>query len=207
MATEREAMMLAVEAKLKSAPLPTQAESDLCDAAWAIYRKNTAPLPLYADEAYRAGWFGGAALRQAMGADTDSVNSGLALTEGEPGGAPDPFADAEQWGNALNEASWALIDIYRAHMGQTESGRFFNSAKSCWCGEELLHGACPFGHSPSVDGVKVPDKMPFPDPTGRLTGWATDEHGNILADGVTGSEPKGSESLPPPNTSQGDSYK
>lgn len=39
-------------------------------------------------------------------------------------------ADAETWGNALNDASWAQVDAYRKHMGQVESALFFNNGKS-----------------------------------------------------------------------------
>ncbi len=39
-------------------------------------------------------------------------------------------ADAETWGNALNEASWAQVDAYRRHTGQVESALFFNNGKS-----------------------------------------------------------------------------
>jgi hypothetical protein len=39
-------------------------------------------------------------------------------------------ADAETWGNALNEASWAHVDAYRRHTGQVESALFFNNGKS-----------------------------------------------------------------------------
>ncbi len=39
-------------------------------------------------------------------------------------------ADAADWGNALNEASWALVDAYRRHTGEVESALFFNHGKS-----------------------------------------------------------------------------
>lgn len=38
-------------------------------------------------------------------------------------------ADAENWGNALNEAAWAATEAYRRHTGQVEPAIFFNHAK------------------------------------------------------------------------------
>jgi hypothetical protein len=69
MATEREAMMLAVEA------LRWANELAIKEKRGGLAGKCEVAL---------------AALRQAMGADTDSVYSGLALTEGEPGVKADP---------------------------------------------------------------------------------------------------------------------
>ncbi len=38
-------------------------------------------------------------------------------------------ADAESWGNALNQAGWAATEAYRRHTGQVEPAIFFNHAK------------------------------------------------------------------------------
>jgi len=42
----------------------------------------------------------------------------------------DAVRDAEQWGSALNEASWEMIDAYREHIGEVESVKFFNNGKT-----------------------------------------------------------------------------
>lgn len=38
--------------------------------------------------------------------------------------------DAENWGNALNDASWELLNSYRSVMGEVESVAFFNNCKT-----------------------------------------------------------------------------
>lgn len=38
-------------------------------------------------------------------------------------------ADAESWGDALNQAGWAATESYRRHTGQVEPAIFFNHAK------------------------------------------------------------------------------
>lgn len=39
-------------------------------------------------------------------------------------------ADAETWGPALNDAGWEFMNSYRRHMGEVESGKLFNMAKT-----------------------------------------------------------------------------
>jgi hypothetical protein len=38
--------------------------------------------------------------------------------------------DAEEWGGALNAASWEMMNAYRAHMGEVESVKFFNMSET-----------------------------------------------------------------------------
>ena len=49
-------------AAAEKAPLPTQEQSDQCDAAYSIYFANHKGFPPIASEAFRAGWFWRAAL-------------------------------------------------------------------------------------------------------------------------------------------------
>ena len=39
-------------------------------------------------------------------------------------------ADADKWGNALNDASWALVEAYRKHTGQVDPPLLFNYSKA-----------------------------------------------------------------------------
>ena len=38
-------------------------------------------------------------------------------------------ADADEWGNALNAAGWAVTEAYRKYTGTVEPAVFFNHAK------------------------------------------------------------------------------
>lgn len=40
------------------------------------------------------------------------------------------MADAEKWGNALNEAAWAMDDAYRKYTGQPVPALLFNHGKA-----------------------------------------------------------------------------